>query len=398
VIALDIVLMCVGVGLIVPAAVFLVECLAAALPRRDTAAIVHGSRPRTAVVVPAHDEATVVAATVRHVRQSLRPGDRLLVVADNCSDQTAERARAEGAEVLERFDHERRGKGHALSFAFDALRQDPPEVVVVVDADCRLTPGSLEVLVREAHAWQRPIQAEYIMRPTDGSSRAAVSALAFLVRNRVRPRGLLRMGLPCHLTGSGMAFPWEVLVKAPPTGSHLVEDLVLGIALAERGYPPRLCPRARVVSELPPSSAAALTQRERWEHGQLSTLLERAPRLVVAGLRARRPDLVALGADLMVPPLALLSLALVAFVCVSGALWMGLGASVWPFALGLVALACVGVGVTAAWWVHARGLLPWRRLLAVPAYVLWKVPLYVAFAVGRRAKTWRRTRRTAEEQ
>jgi cellulose synthase/poly-beta-1,6-N-acetylglucosamine synthase-like glycosyltransferase len=386
-----------ALAVLLPSLVFFVECVASALPRRASGGVMHGPRPRLAVVVPAHDEATVIAPTVSHLRGALAPDDRLLVIADNCSDRTAEHARAEGAEVLERFDHAHRGKGHALSFAFEALRADPPEVVVVVDADCRLTPGSLDVLARQARAWHRPIQAEYIMRPVDGSSRSVVSALAFLVRNRARPRGLHRLGLPCHLTGTGMAFPWEVLLEAPPTGSHLVEDLVLGIELAERGYPPRLCPDARVTSELPRGATAALVQRERWEHGQLSTLLDRGPRLLWRGLRRGRRDLVALGLDLMVPPLALLVLAQTLVVLVSAVAY-GMGAAGAPLMLGLASIGLLTLGVAVAWWVFARRLLPWQRLLAVPAYVMWKVPLYLTFMVGRRARGWRRTRRAAEER
>lgn len=386
-----------AVVLLVPSMVFLAECVAAALPRRRPSHVMEGPPPRVAVVVPAHDEATVIASTVEHLRGLLAKGDRLLVVADNCSDRTAEHARAEGAEVLERFDHEHRGKGHALSFAFDALREEPPDVVVVVDADCRLTPGSLEVLAREARVTSRPAQAEYIMRPVDGSSRSVVSALAFLVRNRARPRGLHRLGLPCHLTGTGMAFRWDVLAKAPRTGSHLVEDLVLGIELAERGHPPRLCPDARVTSELPRGAAAALTQRERWEHGQMSTLFARAPRLLAQGLRGRQPDLVALGLDLLVPPLALLVLVQMSVAILAGAM-LGLGASVVPLGLAFVSMGAVVAGVGVAWWMFARRLLPWRRLLAVPSYVLWKLPLYVALMMGRRARDWRRTRRPAEER
>ena len=78
----------------------------------------------------------------------LEPGDRLLVVADNCTDHTAAVARAAGAEVLERRDAERRGKGYALAAGVDTLRAGPPDVVVIVDADCRPAAGAIDRLVR----------------------------------------------------------------------------------------------------------------------------------------------------------------------------------------------------------------------------------------------------------
>jgi cellulose synthase/poly-beta-1,6-N-acetylglucosamine synthase-like glycosyltransferase len=187
-----------------------------------------------------------------------------------------------------------------------------------------------------------------------------------------------------------------VLAQAPPTGGHLVEDMVLGVELARRGYPPLLCPSARVLSDLPRHSESALAQRERWEHGHLATLLERAPRLVLEGVRTRRGDLIALGLDLLVPPLALLVLAQGAVLAAS-AVAAAAGGALLPLVVALVSLGCVGAAVLVAWWSFGRRLLPWRRLAEVPAYVLWKVPLYASFLVGRRARTWRRTRRPVEE-
>ena len=88
-----------------------------------------------------------------------------------------------------------------------------------MDADCRLSEHGVATLALLADAHQRPVQGEYLIAaPENPTPLSAVSSLAFLVRNRVRPRGLRRLGLPCHLTGSGMAFPWAVLREAPPPG------------------------------------------------------------------------------------------------------------------------------------------------------------------------------------
>ncbi len=385
--------------LAVPALVFVVECAVALLPGGDatTPASSSAPRPRTAVVVPAHDEALGIAATVAGLQPLLAAGDRLLVVADNCGDSTAAVARAAGAEVIERDDPTNRGKGFAIVFALDTLEAAPPDVVVIVDADCRMSPDGLAILSREVMATHRPVQAEYVLAsPEHPTPKGTLSALAVLVRNRVRPFGLRRLGLPSHLTGSGMAFPWAVLRAAPNLGGNLVEDLVMGLELALAGHAPLICPAVRVSSELPEGDQAALGQRKRWEHGQLSTLRQYGPRMLGQGLRRASADLVALGLDLCVPPLALL-VTLVGAAAVAGLVLASLpGGSKLPALVASATLAAVALSVLGAWFKFARDTLPLRHLLLVPFYVVWKLPLYLSFAARGKHKTWDRTQRKGE--
>jgi len=124
----------------------------------------------------------------------------------------------------------------------------------------------------------------------------------------------------------------------------------------------------------------------------MATLVRYGPRLVEAGVRRGRPSLIALGLDLIVPPLALLvgllvvTLGLGAVVAAFGG--HTIGAWVAGAGLGLVA-----VGVAAAWVRYGREVIPFRYLLLTPLYLLWKIPLYAAFLVGRRERSWRRTER-----
>ncbi len=375
----------------IPATVFFVECVASLfLPKAGSLA--RRSSATAVILIPAHDEARGIGPTIDDARRQLAPTDTLLVVADNCTDDTAVRARAAGAEVIERSDPEKRGKGYALSFGVDHLRPRPPDVVVLLDADCRLKPGSIDALVQQALQTGRPVQADYSFQSADRSAISMLSSLATLVRNRVRPRGLRRLGQPCHLTGAGMAFSWEVICSAPELGAHLVEDLAMGIELALQGHEPLLCIEAETRSELPTGHQAALQQRRRWEHGQLGTLLQYGPRLIFEGARRRRLGLVALGADLMVPPLALLVglLALLLVLAASMALSGGPHAPAW---IAGTALALIATGVLTGWARYGRETIPARYLLLTPIYMAWKVPLYLSFLLGRRERQWKRTQR-----
>lgn len=379
-----------GLLLVVPAAFFFFECFLACLPERRESAGGEAAPP-FAVLVPAHNEAGFIGDTVRALMAECRAGDALVVVADNCTDSTAAEAKAAGATVLERTEPEKRGKGFALAFGMEHLAKAPPPVVIIVDADCRAAPGALETLARDAHRAQRPVQADYLLAAPSASAKSVVSALAILVKNRVRPRGLDRLGLPCQLGGSGMAFPFEVLAKAPPLGSHLVEDLVLGIELTVLGHPPLFCKTACVTSFLPEHDSAAAGQRRRWEHGFLSTMISEGPRVLWAGVSRARLDLLALGLDLMVPPLSLLVLLSVAASTGGAVLSALLGAHALLEA-GVSALALVLLGVLAAWLRYGRAVIPFGALLSVPRYVLWKIPMYLSF-FKKRQQAWERTER-----
>lgn len=378
-----------------PCAVFFIECLLGSLVAQRSHRASDRPAPRTALLMPAHNESPGITATLAPLVAQLTPPDRLLVVADNCDDDTAALAAQSGATVIERHDATRRGKGYALAFGLEHLAKDPPEVVIIVDADCQVEPGGLFTLATMARDLDRPVQADYVLTPPERpKGLAVVSALAFLVKNRVRPRGLAALGLPCLLTGTGMAFPWQVIRKAPPTDDNLVEDMVMGLALAELGHAPMLCADARVSSALPDRTQAAQSQRKRWEHGHLATLLEHGPRLLFRGVTRGRAELLALGLDLMVPPLSLLVALLLAGLAFTGAcVLLGTGAA--PFWLFVANLAAIGCGVVMGWFAHGRSLVRARDLGAIPLYVLWKIPLYFSFFARGKQRDWERTERQA---
>jgi cellulose synthase/poly-beta-1,6-N-acetylglucosamine synthase-like glycosyltransferase len=347
------------------------------------------------VLVPAHNEELGIGRTVTTLLPQLQSGDRLVVIADNCTDRTAEVARSLGATVVERQDRERRGKGYALDRGVRDLESDPPDVVVLVDADCVVADGSLDRLVRESAATGRPMQAVYLLdEPPGAGPGQRLSAFAFRFKNQVRPLGLHHLGMPCLLTGTGMAFPWPVLRDAPLASGNIVEDMQLGLDLAVAGLPPRLCPEALVTGELPSGRGAATAQRRRWEHGHLQTLLTQAPRLVAAAIRRGRPGLLGLALELSVPPLALLFLlwavAEAGLVC-----WYAFadGSPLPAIVLGSAALT-TALAFLAAWAKFGRERLPLTTLLAVPLYIAWKVPIYLGF-LFRRQIGWNRTERTA---
>ncbi len=210
---------------LVPAAVLLLQLLAAAW-RGDAWIAAQPQLPRAgtlAVLMPAHDEADGIEPAIRAVLAQLGDGDRLLVVADNCSDATAAVARAAGAEVTERNDSARRGKGYALDHGVRWLEQAPPAAVVILDADCIAAPEALQHLAATSLATGRPVQGLYSMHlPPGARLEMRIAAFAWIVKNKLRPLGAAALGGPCQLMGTGMAFPWPLLRVAPLATGHLV--------------------------------------------------------------------------------------------------------------------------------------------------------------------------------
>ena len=379
----------------VPVCVLLLQVVLARGASMTNALATHGlQRPSVAVLVPAHNEQAVIEHTLQTLLPQLQVNDRLLVVADNCTDDTAALARAAGVEVVERSNAVERGKGFALDFGVRLLAQNPPAVLVIVDADCQVEPGSLNQLAHMAMLYGRPVQALNLMHaPAGAAIKQRVAAWAWRLKNWTRPLGWLRLGWPCQLMGTGMAFPWAIAQNMALANGHLVEDMKLGADLALMGAPPLFCPSARVTSEFPVAAVAQQSQRKRWEHGHLSVLLNLGPRLLWRGMRAGNMAVVAMALDLLVPPVALLAtvLAMLWLVCLGLMLVAG-NIFAAPLSLATVLVVLFKITMWQAWVGWGRDLVSASEWIRVPSYLLAKLPIYVGY-VFKRQKEWVRTER-----
>jgi cellulose synthase/poly-beta-1,6-N-acetylglucosamine synthase-like glycosyltransferase len=380
--------------LVMAAIVLFVEIVVAASSKREVINFC-GERRAVVVLVPAHNESRGILPTLADVRNQICQDDRLLVVADNCTDNTAEIARAAGAHVIERDDPQKLGKGYALDFGLRSLSDDDPEIVIAIDADCRLGKGTIDQLALACSSSGRPVQALYLMRPPKETNlNYSIAEFAWRIRNDLRPRGLQALGLPCQLMGTGMAFRRKDLDGIELATGHLTEDLDLGLQLAAAGRAPVFCPSALVTSEFPTSEEASITQRQRWEHGQLSILARRVLPYGWMALRNRNWQLFILSLDAAVPPLVLIGLLAVTAFLVSFFGWMaGVGSS--PLVLSSLALIFLFLALCAAWATSGRDLLTWRSLSALIPYVASKLGIYSR--VFGSNKKWVRTHRAESD-
>lgn len=358
--------------------------LLAAVAAYDDSPPAGGGGPRLAVLVPAHDEEAGVADTVRSL---LAAGCVPIVIADNCADATAERARAAGAEVWERDAPDLRGKGQALAWAFGRLPEEV-EAVAVVDADCTVSPNLPGALAARLAAGARAVQSSYMVANPDESPAAAARFGGFALVNHVRPLGKSALGLSCGLLGSGMAFDRALLRELPWSAFEVTEDSEYHLRLVAAGVSVEFAPEARVESAMPLTFDAAESQRERWEAGAAELARKRVPELLAAGLRERDPKRVNAALEVLVPPQSLIMTANAGVALLAGA--TGARAARRMAVAALAAQATFVIGGLAL--VHAPASV-YRALATAPLLAARNAGLYARLARGRRPSEWVRTRR-----
>lgn len=387
--------------------------VAAAFYRRPKAG--QPTKPEKFVIlVPAHNEALTLEASLNSI-MSLR-GDEataaplVVVVADNCTDQTAELARRAGALVYERQDATLRGKGHALAWAIEKLLQDYDrerfDTLVIFDADTLPEANFLKEAQLALRSGGEILQGRYDVLNPRASWRTLLLYAAFVIYNHIRPLGRAALKLSDGLRGNGMVFRREVLERFPWQAFSLVEDIEYTNRLALAGHKVMYVPQARLYGQAAATGQQATSQRMRWEGGRWAQARQDVPPLlrhVLAHLKkSGKVDFVALdrALDLIIPPLALLVIGLVAALALNAVLWALLGgAGLTASLIGWVALLVVmGLFVFGGLLVARAPVHAYLALLFAPVYIGWKLGLYARMVVQRRVpQEWVRTQRSRIE-
>ena len=348
------------------------------------------------IVVPSHNEEAGIEQTVRSLLALEYPSDmfRILVIADNCSDRTAELARAAGATVLERFDTVKRGKGYALELAYGKVLADGfADAAVVVDADTVVSANLLSAFSRRFDEGAEAVQAEYAVPSNTDSWRGRLMVIAFTLFHAVRSSARERLGLSAGLRGNGMAFGVGLLRRVPSRAYSIVEDVEYGCTIGLQGVRVVYAEEAVVLSEMPTTGAAARSQRERWEGGRMQLVREYVPILLKRGLSSGSGVMLDLAADLLVPPLSTLGIANVVGLALSFVAWTtgkGSPALFIGWTISFLALVAYVVRGAVMARVGARVILD---LAWAPIYALWKITLM--FRRRRNPKSeWVRTQRS----
>ena len=267
------------------------------------------------VLIPAHNEETLIVRAIQSVLQSAdSAATTVLVVAHNCTDATAAKARAAGASVLLLDDSTRSGKGYALSEGFRAALAGDSQAVLVMDADSLMDANLLAHVRHQLQAGARALQCRYEVNNSHDSARTKLMSLAFFGMNVIRPRGRARLGFSAGIVGNGFVIHRDVLTLVPYGSHSIVEDVEYHLALLRAGIRVRFIDTAGVRGEMPATSKSSRAQRARWEGGRIHLMQRWAPKLLVNLLRGRMSLLEPLF-DLLALPMASVVMLLLIMAC-----------------------------------------------------------------------------------
>ena len=357
----------------------------------------HALPLKLAVVIPAHNEALQIRATIEAVTRSGYPENcyQVIVIADNCEDETASVAEDAGAQALVRSDAIRRGKGQALDWF---LRErhgayESCDGIVIIDADTLVDVNFLrEVSASLSRQEVHVVQGYYGVSNATENWRTALMSAALAVFHHVRPAGRNRLGGSAGLKGNGMAFRTSVLEKYGWPAYSIVEDLEFGARMLLDGICVHYNPDAIIWAEMAVTRKQAETQRRRWEGGRYEIFGKYAPALLQMWIRQRRFCYFDGFMDLLIPPLS--AFVLVLCILLFTALWL------FPSMALPLGFALMGIGfyVVSGLVLRKAPLAVWLYLIAAPFFIVWKIPLYLKILKGGTGGEWVRTKRKSEMQ
>jgi cellulose synthase/poly-beta-1,6-N-acetylglucosamine synthase-like glycosyltransferase len=240
-----------------------------------------------AAVIPAHDEANTIGATIARLQAHTRP-KALFVIADNCTDDTALAARQAGAQVWERHRPDEPGKGVAIRWFLDAAAEELRAyyAIAIFDADS-VVDGDFWPQVASALSQGAAVVQGFVQPLSGGSPAADLAAYSELLSQLIDDTARARLGWPVPLRGTGMVFRPQVLRDLLPHLQTKVEDIEMSLLLAAQGKQVVFVPGALVGDPKPPSDQGVASQRARWLQGQRQ-VLHYHPRLVARLLGSGR--------------------------------------------------------------------------------------------------------------
>ncbi len=355
---------------------------------------IKGALPKKSfcIIIPAHNEEKTLPETIAAARNVDYPKElyEIVVIADNCTDQTAGMAQQSGAKVMERREKGPPGKGFVLEWAFSRLvKTSRHDAFIVIDADTWMARDFLSVMNDCLCSGEQAIQAYSQVRHPERSIFESLSFLGFALNRNLRYRGRSRLGWSANLMGTGMCFSKELLKNLGWHTTTLVEDVEYTMFLRVNGIRVCFADRARISVELHSDANGTERQRLRWDMGKIEVRNRYLPRLLECAIK--KGDIACLDSamELILPPFPIFFLATIGasalFLPVSYIYLHSYPASfIWSMnATGLLLYTIAGI-------ISARAAPEvYRALLYAPFVILWRVWIVLKESLKKeKKKSW----------
>ena len=345
---------------------------------------------RYAVLISARNEANVIGNLIDCLHSQTYPSELIDIwlVADNCTDNTAEVARNMGCHVIERFNKEQVGKGYALTYLLDQMNEsgasDPYDAFFVFDADNKLDKHYIEEMNKGFQAGFKILTSYRNSVNLSDNWVSSGSALWFIRESRFVSASRMWLGNSCHVGGTGFMFSQEIMRRNNGWKFHLLtEDLEFTMDGLEGGPPLGSCAPPILYDEQPVTFAQSWRQRLRWSKGFLQVFRYYGPALIKRAVRER--DFSAVDFTLLLCPFTVLGIARVLlgmlFAACGFVTWQSQLNSLTGWTSGIVISVIGMMGLAALTIVAERDhvgatnkeLLAY--VLAFPIYMLSYVPI-----------------------
>lgn len=350
-----------------------------------------------AIIIPAHNEESVIAKTLKSCKVMEYPSDKfkIFVVADNCTDKTADIVKENGVTCLERNDRVNIGKGYALSWAFDLVLSMGFDGFVVIDADCVVDIHALQEFDKYFRDGYQALQANDVASNPDDSPMSYVVAVGNVIENDLFYAPKSDLGLSVFLRGTGMVFHRDLLMKFSWGAHSIVEDVEYSLNLLRQGQKVKFVKNVKVRSAFPVTLEQLNIQRTRWARGNLSFGKKNALKLLFEGVVQRKVMLMDAGFTFLVLSKPLVIAEMILTCLVSAANWfnhvslystvcLSLALSILFCLVGYLSLGILRLGLNS----HRLHLL-----LATPFVVFRLIVIAIINVFGIKSLSWQKTPR-----
>ncbi|WP_132549811.1 glycosyltransferase family 2 protein [Pectinatus cerevisiiphilus] len=354
-----------------------------------------------AVIVAAHNEKAVISQLIDNLRQLDYPKDLydIFVIADNCSDNTAQIAKDHGAIVHERTDKEKRGKGFAMEWMFARLfkMQRQYDAVAIFDADNLVDKRFLLEMNNRLCKGDKLVQGYLDAKNPYDTWVSGTFAIAFWVIDHIWHLAKTNIGLSSVLGGTGMCITTGVLHKYGWGATCLTEDMEFTMKALTEGIKTTWAHDAIVYDEKPLTFMQSWRQRKRWAQGQFDVAHRFIPKMIKAGIKRHDIRILDGCMHLIQPHILMMS----TFFVIMSYIQMGLGVTIFTniyqflpsSLLTVITLGQYILPVIILLKIHVK-LKAWFYLILYPVFIYSWIPIVFLGFIHRNDHEWSHTQHT----